>query len=82
MKKRIITAIGSGSILLISLLAPAATYAGVNVTVNVPLPPPCDTRTAWFGCGTEYLCVLSTGCGRRYLLLSRLLVSPAPWVLV
>ncbi|HVO68280.1 MAG TPA: hypothetical protein VMT12_17520 [Syntrophales bacterium] len=39
MKKRIITAIGIGSILLISILAPAATYAGVNVTVNVPLPP-------------------------------------------
>jgi hypothetical protein len=39
MKKRIITAIGIGSILLMTIFAPVAANAEVNVTVNVPLPP-------------------------------------------
>jgi len=39
MKKHIITAIGVGSMLLMAIIAPAATNAEVSVTVNVPLPP-------------------------------------------
>ena len=39
MKKRMVTAIGIGSMLLMIVLAPAATDAKVNVTVNIPLPP-------------------------------------------
>jgi len=40
MKKRIIiTAIGIAGVLLMTILVPVAANAGVNVTVNVPLPP-------------------------------------------
>jgi len=39
MKKLIITAIGVGSMLLMTIFTPVAANAEVNVTVNVPLPP-------------------------------------------